>query len=474
MSISIDFTVRLIPVDLIDVASTMVRQGRHHDERYPNFQDLVASVAAVGILHPVIVREEGARYILISGKRRYYAAKAASLTMMPAMLCTLPNDQAWIVQMIETMHHQPFSDIDEGNVFWSAHIRQGMPIPLIARMINRSPSYVRHRLEVARNKILSEAVASTRISLETANVLRRLAAWFADAETSDDDGGVRYTLFHEPAALFEKLARDEKVSLAEANDLFDHYKRWQAPHSPEAYEAMVRQNRILYLPYLRYVAPAYYAQLCDDVERRLTERWRAEEKNRVESCAQNGDAYVAAPPPAPPVRPTVTTIAAYAPVPAAPPTTSARATPRTTPTAAATTSASPPAIPSLTRTFAQDIQEARASQAFAPNQPQRTPPRVDPVADLDRRDVPRVAFGRDPSLLVDGPPQPPVGDGRRPRSTPDEEPPETVLLRLLQALDTKALIAVEAIAHYMMRRTVSWVTLWSACRKAHAVRAQRS
>jgi len=106
MSISIDFTVRLISVDLIDVASTMVRQGRHHDERYPNFQDLVASVAAVGILHPVIVREEGARYVLISGKRRYYAAKAASLTMIPAMLCTLPINQAWIVQMIETMHHQ--------------------------------------------------------------------------------------------------------------------------------------------------------------------------------------------------------------------------------------------------------------------------------------------------------------------------------------------------------------------------------
>lgn len=70
-----------LPVDLITATLIGPEPGA----------DLIASVAAVGILVPILVQHHGkAAYALVDGRRRLQAARAAGLTMIPARV--IPKD----------------------------------------------------------------------------------------------------------------------------------------------------------------------------------------------------------------------------------------------------------------------------------------------------------------------------------------------------------------------------------------------
>ena len=64
--------------------------------------DLVESIRVNGILSPVLVRPDGEdSYEMISGHRRMYAAKIVGLTMIPAIVREMSDDEA-IVYMVDS------------------------------------------------------------------------------------------------------------------------------------------------------------------------------------------------------------------------------------------------------------------------------------------------------------------------------------------------------------------------------------
>lgn len=64
--------------------------------------DLVESIRVNGILSPVLVRPDGEdSYEMISGHRRMHAAKIVGLTMIPAIVREMSDDEA-IVYMVDS------------------------------------------------------------------------------------------------------------------------------------------------------------------------------------------------------------------------------------------------------------------------------------------------------------------------------------------------------------------------------------
>lgn len=64
--------------------------------------DLVESIRVNGILSPVLVRPDGEdSYEMISGHRRMHAAKIVGLTMIPAIVRKMSDDEA-IVYMVDS------------------------------------------------------------------------------------------------------------------------------------------------------------------------------------------------------------------------------------------------------------------------------------------------------------------------------------------------------------------------------------
>jgi hypothetical protein len=74
--------VRLIPTDLIEPSPENPRGTVDEDA---SFERLVSSIAEVGILVPIVVRELGSqRFQLVDGERRYLAAKKLRISKVPA------------------------------------------------------------------------------------------------------------------------------------------------------------------------------------------------------------------------------------------------------------------------------------------------------------------------------------------------------------------------------------------------------
>jgi len=118
----------------------------------PGFGDLIDSIAAKGILEPLIVRPlgtptaGGARFEVVAGGRRFAAAVRLGMTQIPVLVRNLTDDEAYDVLLIENLQRQDLTDYDEAvsfRAFLSRHgkkaddlsARTGIPTPYIRRHV---------------------------------------------------------------------------------------------------------------------------------------------------------------------------------------------------------------------------------------------------------------------------------------------------------------------------------------------------
>lgn len=80
----------LVDVHTIDIPSFQNRE--YWDDQA--FKDLVGSIAQVGILEPILIRPQGARYELVFGVRRLSAAKVLGMGAIPATVRNLTTLEA--------------------------------------------------------------------------------------------------------------------------------------------------------------------------------------------------------------------------------------------------------------------------------------------------------------------------------------------------------------------------------------------
>jgi ParB family chromosome partitioning protein len=79
--------------------------------------ELRASIAAFGVLVPVIVRERGDGYELIAGERRVRAAQAAGLDTIPAIVRPSDDRDALEVAIIENLQRENLDALEEAMGF---------------------------------------------------------------------------------------------------------------------------------------------------------------------------------------------------------------------------------------------------------------------------------------------------------------------------------------------------------------------
>ncbi|HEY0393995.1 MAG TPA: ParB/RepB/Spo0J family partition protein [Candidatus Elarobacter sp.] len=79
--------------------------------------ELRASIAAFGVLVPVIVRERGDGYELIAGERRVRAAQAAGLDAVPAIVRASDDRESLEVAIIENLQRENLDALEEAMGF---------------------------------------------------------------------------------------------------------------------------------------------------------------------------------------------------------------------------------------------------------------------------------------------------------------------------------------------------------------------
>jgi len=128
-----------LPVSQIEPHPEQPR--RHFDEGA--LSDLAASIAARGVIQPVIVRPLGpGRYQLVAGERRWRAAQRAQLHEIPALVRELTEREVMALALIENLQREDLNPIEEARAYHRLAESEGMTQADIAKMVDKSRSHV--------------------------------------------------------------------------------------------------------------------------------------------------------------------------------------------------------------------------------------------------------------------------------------------------------------------------------------------
>lgn len=142
---------RTIPIREIRESKTNPR--RHFNEQA--MADLVESIKQLGVLEPLLVRPidqekpSGPRFELVSGARRYRAAKAAGNPDVPCRILHKTDEQVLEIQVVENLQRDDLHAIEEARGYQSL---MAPPYRRTARQIadkiGKSENYVYDRMKI--------------------------------------------------------------------------------------------------------------------------------------------------------------------------------------------------------------------------------------------------------------------------------------------------------------------------------------
>jgi ParB family chromosome partitioning protein len=135
-----------LPIDRIDPNP---RQPREAFDEEP-LQELTASIEAVGVLQPIVVRPNGGRYQIVMGERRVRAARAAGLERIPAIVRTTEDDQLLRDALLENIHREDLNPLEEAAAYEQLLVDFGITQEELAARLGRSRPVIANAMRLLR------------------------------------------------------------------------------------------------------------------------------------------------------------------------------------------------------------------------------------------------------------------------------------------------------------------------------------
>ncbi len=138
--------------ELQDVPVAQIEPNRQQPRAYFDEEALVsltASVAAVGVLQPILVRpDDNGRFQLIAGERRWRAAKRAGLQTIPALVRTVGDADSLEQALVENLHREDLNALEEAGAYQQLMEDFGLTQEQVANRVGKSRSAVTNTLRL--------------------------------------------------------------------------------------------------------------------------------------------------------------------------------------------------------------------------------------------------------------------------------------------------------------------------------------
>lgn len=135
--------------------------------------ELAASIAARGVIQPVIVTPHGTgQWRLVAGERRWRAAQKAQLHEIPALIRDLDEREVTALALIENLQREDLNPVEEARAYHRLAEDEGLTQADIAKLVDKSRSHVANfqRLLALPEPVL-ELVEEGRLSMGHARAL---------------------------------------------------------------------------------------------------------------------------------------------------------------------------------------------------------------------------------------------------------------------------------------------------------------
>lgn len=179
-----------VDIDLIDPNNQQPR-SRFNDER---LKELADSIRVNGIVQPLVARRRGLRYQIVTGERRWRAAKKAGLTRIPVVLREVPDDKMLELSLTENIQREDLNPIEQAQAYQKLIDALGLTQEEVARKVGKDRTSVANYLrllklpqEVRRlveEEKLSMGHARALLGLDSPEAQRQLALEILSRELS--------------------------------------------------------------------------------------------------------------------------------------------------------------------------------------------------------------------------------------------------------------------------------------------------
>ena len=101
--------VQELDIHLIDTNAGQPRKDFDQEK----LLELADSIRQHGVVQPILLRQNGERYVIVAGERRFRAARLAGLEKVPAIVKDLDEAQVMEVALIENLQREDLNPIEE-------------------------------------------------------------------------------------------------------------------------------------------------------------------------------------------------------------------------------------------------------------------------------------------------------------------------------------------------------------------------
>ena len=188
---------RMVPIEQLDPNPNQPRQSMG------DLSELMASIAEKGIIEPLIVRQQGDRFQIIAGERRYQAASQVGVHEVPVVIRDVDEGELIEIALIENIQRKDLTPFEEAEAIQSLGDSFDHTHEEMARRLGKSRTSITESLSL--NAMPEEVKDLCRLAeISSKSILLQVA------RQPDDKSMVQ---------LIEQITRSGGITRAEARQL---------------------------------------------------------------------------------------------------------------------------------------------------------------------------------------------------------------------------------------------------------------
>ena len=164
----------MLSVGIEEIRADRSQPRRHFDQAH--IDELAESIRSKGVLQPLIVRREGAGYVLVAGERRWRAAQKAGLRELPVMIREVSEKEAFELALIENIQREDLNPIEESEAYKRLIEEHGLTQEELAARVGKDRSTIANALRLLRlPEAIKQAIVGGQLSMGHARALLALS-----------------------------------------------------------------------------------------------------------------------------------------------------------------------------------------------------------------------------------------------------------------------------------------------------------
>jgi len=163
-------------IPIVELTESSTNPRKVFDEE--RLEELAGSIRSKGVLSPLLVRRINGHFEIVTGARRYRAARRAGLDEIPVRIGAFTDEEALEIQIIENIQRADVHPFEEAQGFRALLDREGADysIEKIAAKTGKAASFIAKRLKLLDlTQPAADAFTAGHIAVEHALLIAKLA-----------------------------------------------------------------------------------------------------------------------------------------------------------------------------------------------------------------------------------------------------------------------------------------------------------